>query len=594
MSQITQVKEANDIVAIIAERLELQRAGANLKALCPFHSEKSPSFFVNEALQRYRCFGCGESGDVFTFLQKYEGMTFAEALKSLADRAGIKLEEYKPSAQDEQRERLLAILELSKSFFHFLLTEHKVGLTAREYLKNRGITQESIRVFQIGYVPDGWDHLLKYLHDKKKYSLEDIFLSGMTVKGKANRYYDRFRNRIMFPLTNHRGQVVGFSGRVLDSEVKSAKYINTPETATYHKSELLFGYSQLYQEIRKSEEVIVVEGEMDVISSSQAHINNIVAIKGSALTDEQLQLLRRTVNKVLLSLDMDSAGVEATKRAIGLAQKYDLELRVIQIPSGKDPDELARENPKAWREATKSSISVYEFFLRSALKNFDSQTPEGKSKIIDQLAPIFGNISHLVEQDFYIKKLAELLEVKENVVKADILKFKDKGRLVNAKDDQKEVKPNQTNKSQQQKLEELLVFLLLRFDNDQVVTKAQELAQLGVSNSGLKVILEKLSKIKEKFDLAKFSQSLPEDLQSLLSEIYLTPEYVSALEEMKIEKEWQNSIKNLQELNITTKASEITKQLDMLDSKKEKTAEDEALQAELLRQIVLLKKKSSS
>lgn len=588
VSQIKQVKEATNIVDIISERIELQRAGANLKANCPFHSEKSPSFFVNEQLQRYRCFGCGETGDVFNFLEKYEGMTFAESLKYLADRAGIELKEFTPSEQDERRDNILAILELSKSFFHYLLTEHKSGEQARQYFKDRGITNQSIKVFQLGFVPDGWDHLLKYLHKKKKYSLADIESAGMILKGKNGRYYDRFRGRVMYPLTNHRGQVVGFSGRVLEKDAKSAKYINTPETEVYHKSELLFGYSQLYQEIRKAEEVIVAEGEMDVISSTQAHVNNIVAIKGSALTEEQLKLLKRTVDKVLLSLDMDSAGIEATKRGIGLAQKYDLELRVIQIPGGKDPDELARENPKAWRDATKSSISVYEFFLLTALKKHDQNSPEGKRKIIDELAPIFGEISHLVEQDFYIKKLADALQVREAVVKADILKFKNKGKLETRK--QKTEENKEKIKDKRQKLEEFLLFVLLRFPTEEIIAKAKKLLDIQLKTTGLKQIVKQLAVLPDEFDLSSFSANLAEDLQSLLSEIYLSEEYLNSLEDMKLEAEWQHSLNNLKQMVVSERIKEITEKLDKLDGKTNKTEVDEKLQAELLREIVLLKR----
>lgn len=589
MSQIKQVKEATNIVDIISERIELQRVGSNLKANCPFHSEKTPSFFVNEQLQRYRCFGCGETGDVYNFLEKYEGMTFSESLKYLADRAGIALKEFTPSEQDERRERILAILELSKSFFHYLLTEHKSGEKARQYLKDRGITSQSIKVFQLGFVPDGWDHLLKYLHKKKKYSLADIEKSGMILKGKNGRYYDRFRGRVMYPLTNHRGQVVGFSGRVLEKDVKSAKYINTPETEVYHKSELLYGYSQLYQEIRKAGEVIVAEGEMDVISSTQAHVNNIVAIKGAALTDEQLKLLNRTVDKVLLSLDMDSAGVEATKRGITLARKYDLELRVIQIPGGKDPDELSKENPKAWREASKSSISVYEFFLISALKKYDQNTPEGKRQIIDELAPIFGEITHLVEQDFYIKKLSDALQVREAVVKADILKFKNKGKLDSRRQSPEEKK--ERLKDKRQKLEEFLLFVLLRFPSDQIAKRAGKLVDIQLKTTGLKQIVKELSTIKTEFNLSTFSANLAEDLQSLLSEIYLSEEYLNSLEEMKLEEEWKQSLANLKQMSVSERIKEITEKLDQLDGKTHITPEDEKLQAELLREIVFLKRK---
>lgn len=603
MSQIKQVKDAIDIVEIVGERVELQRSGANLKGLCPFHSEKSPSFFVSPTIQRYRCFGCGESGDVFNFLEKYEGMSFGEVLKMLADRAGIELKDYKHSPEDELRERLFKILDLAKEYFHYLLVEHEVGQPAREYLKQRGISKQSIKLFQLGYALHGWDGLIKYLHHKKKFALSDLVKAGLVIKNRSGRYYDRFRGRVMFPLTNHRGKVVGFSGRTLVKDAKEAKYINTPETMLYHKSELLYGYSHLYRQIREAEEVIIAEGEMDVISSVQAHVNNIVAIKGSALTREQLQLLRRTVNRLLLSLDMDEAGIEATKRAITLAQECDLELRVLQLPKvagkAKDPDELARSDPRAWRETAKSSISVYEFFLRNALAAADPQTPEGKRTIINQLAPIFGNISHEVEKDFYIKKLAEALDVSNQTISKDIQKFKDRDKVL-VKKPAKQTKPSSAKKNRQQNLEEYCLFLLLRYQEvpgwvtESGADFAQLLPELDAivwQSTGFKQIVAALQNWQHKFDLAKFTHSLPTDLQQVVSDIYLHEEYIHALEKIDFQKEWKQTIIDLKRLAHTNTIKRITRELDALDAKRNKTAQDEARQQELLQQIVLLKRK---
>ncbi|OGJ41036.1 MAG: DNA primase, partial [Candidatus Pacebacteria bacterium RIFOXYC1_FULL_39_21] len=352
MSQVQQVKDATDIVQLISERVKLVRSGSSYKGLCPFHSEKSPSFFVSEQIQRYRCFGCGETGDVYDFLQKYDGLTFAESLQHLADRAGIKLKDYQRTPEDDLRERLLEILHLTKEYYHYLLTEHKQGESARKYLKERKINSASIELFQMGFAPSGWDGLIKYLHHKKKYSLDDLQQAGLIIRGGGGRFYDRFRGRIMFPLKDHRGRVVGFSGRLLDAEPKEAKYINSPETLLYHKSRLLYGFKELLSEIQKQEAVIVVEGEFDVISSAQNHVNHIVAIKGSALTSEQVKLLARIVKKIILSLDADNAGVEATKRAIEVIGDTDIELRVIDLSTleagQKDVDELARHDPQTW------------------------------------------------------------------------------------------------------------------------------------------------------------------------------------------------------------------------------------------------------
>jgi DNA primase len=424
MSQVQQIKEATNIVEIIAERLELQRAGGHSKARCPFHSEKSPSFFVSESMQRYKCFGCGESGDVITFLQKYEGMTFLEALEYLADRAGIALQKFTRSAMtsqaEAQRKKILEVLDLTQEYYHYLLTQHSIGAKARQYLKNRQIKSESISLFKIGYSPEDWDGLFNYLTKKKKYSTEVLLEAGLIIKSKKGKYYDRFRDRVMFPLRNHRGQTVGFSGRVLNPDIKEAKYINSPETAVYHKSSMLFGLAELMQQIRKARWVVVVEGELDVIASVQAHVNEVVAVKGSALTEDHAKLLVRVVEKVILSMDSDSAGITATKRAIQVLSPHDLEIRVASVPAGKDPDELVKQDPKLWRDTVKRTLSIYEFLINQAVKTHGSDTGESKKKVLQEVGLVLAQMSHVVEQDYYIKLLAEKLNVREDLVREDV------------------------------------------------------------------------------------------------------------------------------------------------------------------------------
>ncbi|PIR58679.1 MAG: DNA primase, partial [Candidatus Pacebacteria bacterium CG10_big_fil_rev_8_21_14_0_10_56_10] len=391
MSQVQDVKQAIDILEVIGQRLQLQRAGSNYKAVCPFHSEKTPSFFVNQDLQRYKCFGCGRSGDALSFLQEYEGMTFGEALEQLADQAGITLERFRPSSQEQRGKSLLEVLDLAKEYYHFLLTQHRLGGLARDYLKQRGITAESTKVFQLGFAPAKWDGILTYLTKKKKYSPQLLEEVGLIVR-RNGRQYDRFRDRLMFPLKDHRGQVVGFAGRLLNDQAQEAKYINSPETSLYHKSKLLYGYHELRQEIRKAGQAVVMEGELDVISSSQAHLNNVVAIKGSALTSDQARLLKRLVTKVVLALDTDAAGVTATKRAVPVIEQAGLELRVASLPAGKDPDELGRSNPKLLRQSVSQAVSVYEFIIEAALAAHDATTPDGKRYIMQEVAPYISAI----------------------------------------------------------------------------------------------------------------------------------------------------------------------------------------------------------
>ncbi len=602
MSQIQEVKQASDIIQIISERRQLQRSGTNWRGLCPFHSEKSPSFFVSEQMQRYKCFGCGENGDVFTFLEKYEGMTFAEALQYLADRAGIKLEHISFTSEDDQRQRLLEILDLAKEYYGFLLKEHALGEPARQYLKDRGCTAESMKVFQMGYALNSWDGLIKYLNQKKKYSIADLDAAGLIVN-KNGKTYDRFRGRIMFPLTDHRGRVVGFSGRVLDKEAKEAKYINSPETMLYHKSQMLFGFSQLYQEIRKANEVVVVEGEFDVISSAQSHVNNVVAVKGSALTEDHMRLLSRTVTKVILSFDMDGAGMKATQRAIEVARPFGLELRVIDFGvldgaqadiAKKDPDELARNHPDLWRQAVKSSISVYDFFLRAAAKKYDLQTPEGKRKAIDELAPILGTISHAVELDFYVKKLSALLDVSQSVVRADLLRFKEikrQGTLRGVRDkaptpvDPADAKTS-TPKS---RLEDYVLFLLLNGAPQDVIRRAEKLKHIAFTKTGVKQIISQMMALTTPFDPNTFSKSLPEDLQQTLFDLTVNSEYLPTLPDLDIEKEWNKIVEKLIIQDIAEETQRIQEELDALDQKGTKTPEDEARSIELLHRVVQLR-----
>jgi DNA primase len=589
MSQIQQIKDAVDIVEVIGDRVDLKRTGRNWRGLCPFHSESSPSFFVNEELQRYKCFGCGEHGDAFTFLEKYEGMTFAEALHHLAERAGIVLEEYKPTAEDHRRDQLLQVLDLAKEYYHYILTDHVAGEPARQYLKERGITQESIKLFQLGYSAPGWEGLLNFLHKKKKYDRELLVEAGLVIRNQSNRYYDRFRGRIMFPLKNHRGQVVGLSGRVLDPKAKEAKYINSPETQLYHKAELLFGYSELLQFIRKENEVIVVEGEFDVISSTQAHVNNIVAIKGSAFTAAHARLIKRVAAKVVFALDMDGAGVEATKRAIPIAQEAGLELRVITLPTEKgeqpkDPDELARHQPKIWREAAKHSMSVYQFLLNAATQKYNPATPEGKRDIVTELATVLGSIVHEVEKDYYLKELAELLSVKLDVVKKDVIQLARNPKGRSRIDDQ----PVQTDKklSRREKLERYVWFLLLN-DEKTIAHKIEQLQGIEFIDPSIKMLFTQLNSFKQPFSLEAFSKTLPGDLQELLFDLQVTPAVSS--EKINIADEWHRALSDLKKLSIEEHIKKITKELDALDQKTIKTDAEEQRQQELLHQIVKLR-----
>jgi DNA primase len=605
MSQVQQVKDAINIVDVIGSRLTLQRAGANFKGLCPFHSENGPSFFVSETMQRYKCFGCGKSGDVYTFLEEYEGMTFREALESLAETAGITLTAAAPITQeDEERGKLLEVLDLARAYYHYLLTEHAVGAQAREYLKKRGLRQESIKQFQLGVALSAWDGLVAYLHFKKKYPLELIVKAGLASKSENGRVYDKFRSRVMFPLKNHRGQVVGFSGRIYGAskdEKDAPKYMNTPETTLYHKSQLLFGLYENLQTIRKERKVVVVEGEFDVISSVEAHMNTVVAIKGSALTADHVKILSRSVDQIILSLDADEAGIAATRKAIDVvathqaSREVPLTLSVLRIPNGKDPDEFSKSDPKGWRELVKKPSTAYEFLLTAACEKYDPTAAEGKLQIMTELAPVLSKITHAVQYEYYTKFLAERLGATLQSVQNDIKNYQLRDSMKTTKttaSSDSEKQPGQQKKATQSKQQSLESYLFFIACNARPQERAQWLSELQpelLVTPGSKQFLEVFSDPTKEFGEA--GKQLPEDLQEVVFELATNPQYYASVETLDLAQEWKNTLKDLKAVQNKQVGQQIEKELEELDRIARKTAAQEARQAELLQQLVLLKRK---
>ncbi|MEK7177415.1 MAG: DNA primase, partial [Patescibacteria group bacterium] len=332
-NQIEEIKRKIDIVEFIGSFVTLKKVGRNFKAVCPFHQEKSPSFVVSPDRGIWHCFGaCGEGGDSIKFLMKWENITFIEALKELAKKTGIKLILNKISFEDkiwQKKERYLGMNQLASEFFHYILSKTDFGKKASEYLKGRLLNKSIIDKFELGYSPSSWDSLKLFLK-KKKYEEEEVFENGLLVKSERGSYYDRFRGRLMFPLKDSRNNVLGFSGRILSGgNDKEAKYVNTPETPIYHKRECLFGINLALEEIKKQKNVYIVEGELDMITPYQHGYSNFVAVKGTALTNEQLKLLKRYTDKITLMMDADVAGIESIKRGIDEAEKFDFEIRVV-------------------------------------------------------------------------------------------------------------------------------------------------------------------------------------------------------------------------------------------------------------------------
>ncbi len=577
MASIQQIKDAVDIVDIISERIDLKKSGSYFKARCPFHSEKTPSFFVSPELQRYKCFGCGASGDVINFLQEYEGMSFYEALKYLADRAGLSIDDSFQQKDDVEKNKLLEVLDLAGRYFHYLLKNHKVAQEARAYLKQRKISNTSIDLFQLGYSLPTWDGLIKFLHKKKKYSLDLLVKAGLVIKSNKGTYYDRFRGRIMFPLKDALGRIVGFSGRVLDPDAKEAKYINTPETLLYHKSRMLYGYHELFQFIKKSKEVIVCEGEFDVISSSQINVNNIVAIKGSALTKEQINILTRTVDRIILSLDSDNAGIKATKRAISLLKDSDVDLRVLvlndETTQVKDADELIKKYPHKWREKTKNTISAFDFLINIALKEHDLDDPIQRKRFVNDLASIILTIKSSIVKDFYIKKIAKILNIRPGIVEQDMRLVLEKQNIhskyietLNQKT-LKKTKQNDLNK-----FEKMLYFLFFKLDDNKKKQYIEEFLKFGV-HPKMTFILNSLKSSTKNFDSLK--KSFPDDIKDFIFSILMDEKLISEHLDVNLEQNFLLLLNKFKILKIREKIGKISKKIAKLEAKNTLTKQEQ-------------------
>ena len=418
MSPVDQIKQKLDIVEFIGQYVQLKKAGRNFKANCPFHQEKSPSFVISPDRQIWHCFGsCGIGGDVVTFWMKWENLTFAEALKELAVIAGVQLDSstYNDAEQIE-KEKIISINTLTAKYYSYILHKTPYGAKALEYLKGRGINDKIIQTFEIGYAPSSWDSLLKFFQ-KKNISQEDLNKAGLVVQSSSGtRFYDRFRNRIMFPIRDGKGTVIGFSGRVLNPDEKSAKYVNTPETLIYRKRESLYGIHLTKDSIRREDNVYIVEGEFDMITPFQHGVGNIVAIKGAALTTEQLAILKRYTNRISLALDTDEAGIEAMKRGIREAEKMDFDIQIVEFTSGKDPDEAIKNDPISFKKDLKKTVPIYDFLLTQFGKKYAGDSPFQKKKIAEEMAPFISHINNPIVHSYYIKKIAHILDVDETSV----------------------------------------------------------------------------------------------------------------------------------------------------------------------------------
>src|SRR3954452_9013348 len=387
---IDRVKEAVDMVELVGARADLRRVGSRWTGLCPFHDERTPSFSVDGDRGFYHCFGCGASGDALGFVEAIEGLTFKEAVESLADRYGVELkrEQEDPQAEEERkrRERLLKLVERTTAYYERVLWESAEAAHAREYLAGRGLQEEVLRAFRVGYAPSAWDKVLMAAQ-RDGFSREELLAAGLAQQGRdGGGIYDRFRGRIMFPLADARGRVLGFGARTL-GEGRGPKYLNTSENSVYHKGRQLFGIHQARPAAATAGRIVAVEGYTDVLALHQAGIKETVAIMGTALTEDQLRELRRAAPVAYFALDADRAGQEAMLRAGRMAQERDLELLVVRLPEGRDPAELvAEDGPDAFRPPLDHALTVAEFEVRRVLEGADLTTPRGRDRALAEIS----------------------------------------------------------------------------------------------------------------------------------------------------------------------------------------------------------------
>lgn len=440
MGSIDDVKARIDIVDLIGQRVPLKRSGKSFRGPCPFHGDRTPSFFVYPEDWHYHCFGCQAHGNGFDFVMATENLEFRDALKLLAARADVELEPPARAAADNTvHNRLRAINEAAALFFHHLLLNAVEGAPAREYLAGRGTQPAAVEQFQLGYAPDSWDRLLRYL-EERGYSEREAVEAGLSIERDSGGAYDRFRHRLMFPILDGEGRVIGFGGRVLRAG-DQPKYLNTPQTPLFDKSATLYGLSRAKQAIRRQAEVVIVEGYMDVVGVHQAGYQNVVATMGTALSQRHLQQLHKLAKRIVLALDPDAAGDDATLRNVELASEVlerrevpvptaagrirfersiDADLRVARLPDGVDPDELVQQQPAEWQRLIENARPVVDFIFDAVLAKLDTTTPEDRDTARQRLLPVVREVSDRLQQAYYLQRLARTVQVDERVLRLEL------------------------------------------------------------------------------------------------------------------------------------------------------------------------------
>lgn len=554
-SPVEEIKNRLDVVDVIGGYLKLNKAGANYRAICPFHSEKGPSFFVSPSRQIWHCFGCGAGGDIFRFIMQIEGVEFGDALRILAQRAGVELRPQRKefAAWKSERQRLYEINELAAKFFEKQLEGSPAGELVKKYLLGRKINQESVKKWRLGYSPDAWRGLLDFLA-AKGYKREEVEKTGLAIKSEKGSYYDRFRGRIMFPVFDINSQVVGFGGRVFKEMANKeiSKYMNTPNTSLYDKSKTLYGLDKAKVDIRKQNCAVLVEGYVDTIMAQQEGFGNTIAVSGTALTPFHLKIIKRYTDNILSAFDMDVGGDSATKRGIDLAQMAGFNIKVVTMREGKDPADILSENPKDWETAVAGAKSILDFYFKTSFYRFDAGTAEGKREIAKVLLPVIKRIQNQIERGHWTKELAMRLAAREEDIIQELEKTKLPEESLGL---EKEEIFNLPQKSRRELLEERLVISLIN---------SKGLCSELICREDLDLLSPKISALVCGINGKNQSSlnSLPKDSAELLNYLSLQAEVeAETLSKEDVKQDVESCVKNIRLLGLKNELDKVSQSI---------------------------------
>ncbi len=568
-SQIEEIKDKLDILEVARSYIsDFKKSGSNYFALCPFHQEKTPSFSVNSDLGIFKCFGCGESGDVITFIEKMEGVDFPKALEIAAKKAGVVLNR-NFSKKDEklykEKQELLKLNSLVTEYYNYILIKHKNGEKGREYIKKRKITKDLIEKFKIGYAPRSYNSLINFLKSKG-YKIKDLIKWGLVVSVNG-RIYDKFRSRLIFPLIDHHDDIVGFSGRTILKNTRAPKYLHSPQTITFNKSKFLFGLNQAKKEVRKKDFVIFCEGQLDVISSNKTRFKNTVASLGTSLNQEQLKLAKRYTDDIYFSFDNDMAGETALIRASNISHNLGFNVKAIIIKGSTDADELINKNKSAWERTVKKAEPIVDHMIRRLYKRLDLSDLKNKEEFSKIILPIISSIPSKIEQAHYLHRVSLILNIDEAILTEELEEIKDI--------------PNNRIQIDIQRIKKLLespvnikeeYLLSLIFQHIEFIDTSLKLCKKSYFKSPLaKELFSKLEKYykeKKRFSIKNFTSSLEKHELIFIQNLLLKKLQKYFKSEIDLKEEIESIVIILKKIHLQEKIKSIKNKIEKAENKK--------------------------